>query len=94
MNNEFLALNDTGSFISEGYSRMQYDSRSMVTHGFPGLVYGETRMVKSDPQIIVYYDAIGDPLAQGLSDLPTYLIIGAVTMAGVAAFMVLRKKRN
>lgn len=94
MNNEFSILNDTGSHGAMGYSRMQYEARSMVTHGFPGLVYGETNMVRSDPEITVYYDAIGNPVVQGLSGMLIYIVIGAVAVAGVAAVVVLRKKKR
>jgi hypothetical protein len=92
MNNEFSIHNATGSNGLMGYSSMQYSAQSMVTHGFPGLVYGDTRSIKSDPEITVYYDSItsSDPLS--MPSVMMYAAIGVIAVTIVAAIMVIKKR--
>lgn len=93
MNNEFMILNGTGHHDAMGYSSMEYGDLSKVIHGFPGLVYGDTTSIKSDPEITVYYDALsGDPLGT----LSPWMIgiIGVVAAAAVITAVILVKRKR
>ncbi|MBI0582572.1 MAG: hypothetical protein JET69_06120 [Methanomassiliicoccales archaeon] len=94
MNNEFLIFNGTGSYGSTGYSSMQYSAQSMVTHGFPGLVYGDTRSIKSDPEITVYYDSITNNDFLSVPGILIYAVIGIVAVTIVATALVIRKRNH
>ncbi|HTY47735.1 MAG TPA: hypothetical protein VMB46_08755 [Methanomassiliicoccales archaeon] len=100
MNDAFTINNETGAYAATGYSRidspnstngMQYNHNArVVTHGFPGLVYGSTTLVRSDPQIVVYHDLASDD-----GFLTILVAIAGVAAAGcLGAFVLVRRKRR
>jgi LPXTG-motif cell wall-anchored protein len=98
MKNTFAIINATGSHASTGYSTMVYGPFTQVTHGFPGLTYKDTRSIRSDPEITVYYNQISvnpsSPSNNGPPDMLILIIVlGAITAVG-AVFILRRKKKR
>lgn len=93
LNDTFSIVNSSGSTDSVGYTGMElFGGRAEVTHGFPGLAYGDTISVRSDPEIIVYHDRVtaDDSL---VGELLWVLVPAVAAVAVLAAIMVLRKRR-
>jgi len=99
MNDAFMISNVTGGNAATGYSRidspnstggMQYNHNArVVTHGFPGLVYGDTTMVRSDPQIVVFHDLVSDD-----GYLTVAIVIASIAAAGCAIVLVLNRRKK
>lgn len=96
MNNNFIISNQTGSYGSMAYSSMQYGPQSMVTHGFPNLVYQDTMLVQSDPEITVYHDSLGGTFGPLGSDSMMYVLVIALVaiVAIVSVIFVVRKRKK
>lgn len=96
MREDFTTFNSTGSSASVGYSSMEvFSGNAHVTHGFPGLVYKDTSSIWSDPEIVIYHDAVTGDNDPGQS-VP-WALMGAVAAAGAVAAVVavmLVKKRK
>jgi hypothetical protein len=95
MDNNFTVVNKTGSYASVGYSNMQYGAQSQVTHGFPNLIYNDTLVVQSDPEITIYHNSLGGVL-NFLSNVMVYVIVGAIAVIAVvgAVFVIKRRKKK
>ncbi len=99
MSNAFSVFNGTGAYDSVGYSSMVEGPQTQVKHGFPDLIYKDTRSIKSDPEITVYHNRVTANQINGNSDpnLSNFLIpiavLGAIVAVSVAIIMVKRRKK-
>jgi hypothetical protein len=99
MSNDFSVFNGTGAYDSLGYSSMVDGPQTQVKHGFPGLIYKDTRSIKSDPEITVYHNRVTADQVTGNNDpngVPLWIpiaVIGAVGAIGLTTIMVKRNKR-
>jgi hypothetical protein len=97
MNNNFTVNNQTGSYSSMGYSSMQYGPRSLVTHGFPDLIYKDTVSVQSDPEITVFHDRISGASGSAPSNMIMYVVVAGALIAAAAVgvlFVVRRRAKS
>lgn len=99
MSNEFTVFNGTSSYASMGYSSTNFGGQSFVTHGFPGLIYKDTRSMESDPEISVFHDRVTDNQINGTNNpngFPLWIALVAIAViaaTAVAILMVKKKKR-
>jgi hypothetical protein len=97
MKDQFTVTNSSASYQSTGYSSMDVSPTTHVVHGFPGLVYGDTLSLKSDPEITVFHDRVtssNDPSGE----VPAFPLLPIVIVAAVAAIslvvLVVRKRKR
>jgi len=91
MKDTFTIRNGTSDNASVGYSFITPSGTfTLVNHVFPNLTYMDTQSIKSDPEITVYHDRIGE--SSQLTLLGAIVAIAAVGVIGVVVFMRKRKK--
>lgn len=95
MRDSFTIRNATGDSASTGYSHMEMDANGFarVTHGFPGLAYGDTQSMLSDPEIVIYHDTVTEAYSP-FDWMPVVAALAAACAGTVALtiFLVWRRR--
>jgi hypothetical protein len=96
MRDDFTAYNASGSSALVGYSSMQMQGGfAYATHGFPNLTYGDTLSMKSDPEITIYHDTVGEayrPVGEYYTFIIMALGVAAVSVSTIAIIVWKRKR--
>jgi hypothetical protein len=101
MDERFTIYDTNGAHPAVGYSTMglcngSNSKTAMVVHGFPGLIYGETQSIQSDPEITIFHDRVAENWL-GPENLWTVVVAGVIAMtvvAGTAALLIRKRRRK
>jgi hypothetical protein len=84
-------------YSTMGMSNMSNSKSAMVVHGFPGLAYGETQSLQSDPEITIFHDRVTENWLGPGDTWKAFVIVGLIAMtvaAGTAALLIRKRRRK